>query len=110
MWRSSTLLLVFTNDVYLWSKHLFSSWCFCSKKDVLSRLHFSPVPVFNLGNWISQVFYYWGSVSRNNVLSQVSFMSEGNGTFSVLQKRAVLCYLLVNDVIAHSVQLDLAYF
>lgn len=48
-----------------------------SKKEVLSRLHFSPVPVFNLGNWISQVFYYWGSVSRNYVLSQVSFTSEG---------------------------------
>lgn len=60
----------------------FPSWCFCSKKEVLSRLHFSPVPVFNLGNWISQVFYYWGSVSRNYVLSQVSFTSEGKGTFS----------------------------
>lgn len=109
MWRSPTLLLVFTHDEYLLSKNLFSSWCFCSKKEVLSRLHFSPVPVFNLGNWISQVFYYWGSVSRNYVLSQVSFTSEGNGTFSVLQKRAVLYYLLVSDVIAHSVQIDQTY-
>uniref|UniRef100_A0A4W5N9K1 Uncharacterized protein n=1 Tax=Hucho hucho TaxID=62062 RepID=A0A4W5N9K1_9TELE len=30
------------------------------KKEVLSRLHFSPVPVFGLGNWIPSVLYSWG--------------------------------------------------
>lgn len=49
----------------------------CSKKEVLSQLHFSQVPVFNLGNWIPQVFYYWGSVARNYVLAQVSFTFNG---------------------------------
>ncbi|KAM8734039.1 uncharacterized protein AB9X84_022967 [Acanthopagrus schlegelii] len=47
------------------------------KKEVLSRLHFSPVPVFALGNWIPMVLYYWGCVSRNCVLAQVAFTSEG---------------------------------
>ncbi|XP_035529090.1 LOW QUALITY PROTEIN: uncharacterized protein si:dkey-256h2.1 [Morone saxatilis] len=48
-----------------------------SKKEVLSRLHFSPVPVFALGNWIPAVFYYWGCTSRNCVLAQAVFTSEG---------------------------------
>uniref|UniRef100_A0A3Q3VQB7 Peptide-N-glycosidase F N-terminal domain-containing protein n=1 Tax=Mola mola TaxID=94237 RepID=A0A3Q3VQB7_MOLML len=47
------------------------------KKEVLSRLHFSPVPVFALGNWIPFVLYYWGCVSRNCVLAQAVFSSEG---------------------------------
>uniref|UniRef100_A0A671WQP7 Si:dkey-256h2.1 n=1 Tax=Sparus aurata TaxID=8175 RepID=A0A671WQP7_SPAAU len=47
------------------------------RKEVLSRLHFSPVPVFALGNWIPMVLYYWGCVSRNCVLAQVAFTSEG---------------------------------
>uniref|UniRef100_A0A8P4KGC4 Si:dkey-256h2.1 n=1 Tax=Dicentrarchus labrax TaxID=13489 RepID=A0A8P4KGC4_DICLA len=47
------------------------------KKEVLSRLHFSPVPVFALGNWIPAVFYYWSCTSRNCVLAQAVFTSEG---------------------------------
>lgn len=43
-----------------------------SKKEVLSRLHFSPVPVFALGNWIPGLLYDWGSR-----LSQAVFTSEG---------------------------------
>ncbi|KAI3360763.1 hypothetical protein L3Q82_013002 [Scortum barcoo] len=44
------------------------------KKEVMSRLHFSPVPMFMQGNWIPSVFYFWGGVSR---LAQVVFSSEG---------------------------------
>lgn len=47
------------------------------KKEVLSRLHFSPVPVFALGNWIPNVLYYWGCMGRNCGLSQAVFTSEG---------------------------------
>uniref|UniRef100_UPI0037E9351E uncharacterized protein n=1 Tax=Semicossyphus pulcher TaxID=241346 RepID=UPI0037E9351E len=47
------------------------------KKEVLSRLHFSPMPVFNLGNWIPSVFYYWGCMARSCVLAQAVFTSEG---------------------------------
>ena len=51
-----------------------------SQKEVLSRLHFSPVPVFALGNWIPQVLYYWGCMGRNCGLSQAVFTSEGKST------------------------------
>lgn len=44
-----------------------------SNKEVLSRLHFSPVPVFALGNWIPLVLYYWTSLSR---ISQAVFRTE----------------------------------
>nr|XP_019958974.1 PREDICTED: uncharacterized protein LOC109639771 [Paralichthys olivaceus] len=47
------------------------------KKEVLSRLHFSPVPVFALGNWIPKVLYYWSCTGRNCGLSQAVFTSEG---------------------------------
>ncbi|KAM6994372.1 uncharacterized protein LKV04_006787 [Tautogolabrus adspersus] len=47
------------------------------KKEVLSRLHFSPLPVFTLGNWIPSVLYYWGCSSRSCVLTQAVFTSEG---------------------------------
>lgn len=45
-----------------------------SKKEVLSRLHFSPVPLFMLGNWIPSVLYYWAGASR---YAQAVFKSEG---------------------------------
>ncbi|XP_030013151.1 uncharacterized protein LOC115435096 isoform X2 [Sphaeramia orbicularis] len=48
-----------------------------SKKEVLSRLHFSPVPVFALGNWIPNVLYYWGCMGHNCGLSQAVFTSDG---------------------------------
>ncbi|XP_030605990.1 uncharacterized protein LOC115794558 [Archocentrus centrarchus] len=47
-----------------------------SKKEVLSRLHFSPIPVFALGNWIARVLYYWSCMGRNCGLSQAAFTSE----------------------------------
>ncbi len=56
-----------------------SSTCFCSKKEVMSRLHFSPVPVFMLGNWIPSVLYYWGGASR---YAQAVFTSEGKTAVS----------------------------
>ncbi|KAM6910480.1 uncharacterized protein FYW49_012420 [Xenentodon cancila] len=48
-----------------------------SKKEVLTRLHFSPVPVFALGNWIPNVLYNWGCVGHNCGLSQAVFTSDG---------------------------------
>ncbi|TKS82557.1 hypothetical protein D9C73_016666 [Collichthys lucidus] len=45
-----------------------------SKTEILSRLHFCPVPIFDLGNWIPSVFYHWSSGSR---ISQAVFTSEG---------------------------------
>lgn len=46
------------------------------KKEVLTRLHFSPVPVFALGSWISSVFYFWGCTGTNCGLSQAVFTSD----------------------------------
>ncbi|XP_072249772.1 uncharacterized protein [Leuresthes tenuis] len=48
-----------------------------NKKEVLSRLHFSPVPVFALGNWIPSVLYNWGCMGHNCGLSQAVFTSHG---------------------------------
>ncbi|KAG7474349.1 Peptide-N4-N-acetyl-beta-D-glucosaminylasparagine amidase F [Solea senegalensis] len=44
-----------------------------SKKEVLSRIHISPVPVFSLGNWIPYVLYNWG---RKHGLAQAVFTSD----------------------------------
>lgn len=49
---------------------------FTSDKDILSRLHFSPVPVFALGNWIPEVLYSWGCTGHNCGLSQAVFTSS----------------------------------
>ncbi|XP_034729405.1 uncharacterized protein si:dkey-256h2.1 [Etheostoma cragini] len=46
-------------------------------KEVLSRLHFSPVPVFALGNWIPNVLYYWRCRALGCVFSQAVFKSKG---------------------------------
>ncbi|KAM9353841.1 uncharacterized protein ABDE67_006235 [Symphorus nematophorus] len=46
------------------------------KKEVLSRLHFSPVPVFALGNWIPSVLHYWTCIARNCLLAQAVFTTE----------------------------------
>ncbi|KAI1886130.1 hypothetical protein AGOR_G00210840 [Albula goreensis] len=45
------------------------------RKDVLSRLHVSPVPVYALGNWIPNVLYSWGCSGHNCGLAQVAFTS-----------------------------------
>lgn len=47
------------------------------RKEVLTRLHFSPLPVFALGNWIPNVLYYWGCMGHNCGLSQAVFTSDG---------------------------------
>ncbi|XP_062841754.1 uncharacterized protein si:dkey-256h2.1 [Trichomycterus rosablanca] len=44
-------------------------------KEILSRLHFSPIPVYALGNWIPRVFYSWGCGGHNCGLAQVVFTS-----------------------------------
>ncbi|XP_070823210.1 uncharacterized protein [Chaetodon trifascialis] len=58
----------------LWMREQLQRVAMHSKKEVLSRLHFSPMPVFTLGNWIPLVLYYWGCSSR---LAQAVFTSEG---------------------------------
>ncbi|KAG5856646.1 uncharacterized protein si:dkey-256h2.1 [Anguilla anguilla] len=45
------------------------------RKDVLSRVHISPVPVHALGNWIPSVLYSWGCSGHNCGLDQVTFTS-----------------------------------
>ncbi|XP_049585613.1 uncharacterized protein si:dkey-256h2.1 [Syngnathus scovelli] len=47
------------------------------QKEVLSRLHVSPVPVFAVGNWISSVLYSWACKGHNCGLAQAVFTSEG---------------------------------
>ncbi|KAL2084443.1 hypothetical protein ACEWY4_019961 [Coilia grayii] len=42
-------------------------------KEVLSRLHFSPIPVFALGTWIPKVLYSWGCTGHNCGLAQAVF-------------------------------------
>ncbi|XP_039972563.1 uncharacterized protein si:dkey-256h2.1 [Xiphias gladius] len=61
----------------LWMREQLRRAAMHSKKEVLSRLHFSPVPVFALGNWIPYVLYSWGCLGHNCGLSQAVFTSEG---------------------------------
>ncbi|XP_067860286.1 uncharacterized protein si:dkey-256h2.1 [Heptranchias perlo] len=44
-------------------------------KDLLSRLHFVPIPVYALGNWIPAIFYSWRCQGHNCGLSQAVFTS-----------------------------------
>ncbi|XP_072365171.1 uncharacterized protein [Scyliorhinus torazame] len=44
-------------------------------KDLLSRLHFVPIPVYALGNWIPAIFYAWRCQDHNCGLAQVAFTS-----------------------------------
>ncbi|KAF7662274.1 hypothetical protein LDENG_00239140 [Lucifuga dentata] len=60
----------------LWMREQLHRAAAHSKKEVLSRLHFSPVPVFTLGNWIPSVLYSWGCMDHNCGLSQVVFTSN----------------------------------
>ncbi|XP_048464325.1 uncharacterized protein LOC125485456 [Rhincodon typus] len=46
-------------------------------KDFLSRLHFVPIPVYALGNWIPAIFYAWRCQQHNCGLAQVVFTSAG---------------------------------
>ncbi|KAJ8354490.1 hypothetical protein SKAU_G00220570 [Synaphobranchus kaupii] len=46
-----------------------------NRKDVLTQIHISPVPVHALGNWIPSVLYSWGCSGHNCGLAQVSFSS-----------------------------------
>ncbi|XP_060936437.1 uncharacterized protein LOC133013499 [Limanda limanda] len=62
----------------LWMREQLQRAAGDSHKEVLSRLHFSPVPVFALGNWIPKVLYYWSCTAAPNCgLSQAVFTSEG---------------------------------
>ncbi|KAK7886532.1 hypothetical protein WMY93_026153 [Mugilogobius chulae] len=45
-------------------------------KSVLSRLHFCPLPVFLLGNWIPAVLYSWMCSGHNCGLPQAVFSSS----------------------------------
>ncbi|XP_030225246.1 uncharacterized protein si:dkey-256h2.1 isoform X1 [Gadus morhua] len=46
------------------------------REEVLSRLHFSPLPVFALGNWIPAVLYSWVCTRPRCGLAQAAFTSE----------------------------------
>ncbi|KAM4735367.1 uncharacterized protein FYW61_005887 isoform 2-T2 [Anableps anableps] len=61
----------------LWMREQLHRAAADSRKEVLTQLHFSPVPVFALGNWISNVLYYWGCMGLNCGLSQAVFTSDG---------------------------------
>ncbi|CAL8287985.1 unnamed protein product [Merluccius merluccius] len=47
------------------------------RQEVMSRLHFSPVPVSALGNWIPAVLNSWGCARHRCGLAQAAFTSEG---------------------------------
>lgn len=49
---------------------------FESRRDVLSRLHFCPVPVWSLGSWIPAALFSWTCSTHNCGLSQASFSSS----------------------------------
>ncbi|XP_062321333.1 uncharacterized protein si:dkey-256h2.1 [Osmerus eperlanus] len=59
----------------LWMREQVHGVAMKRKKEILSRLHFSPVPVFALGNWIPSVLYSWGCTGHNCGLSQAVFSS-----------------------------------
>ncbi|TDH11363.1 hypothetical protein EPR50_G00060070 [Perca flavescens] len=61
----------------LWMRGQLQRVAHDSNKEVLSRLHFSPVPVFALGNWIPNVLYYWRCMGRGCIFSQAVFKSKG---------------------------------
>lgn len=61
----------------LWMRDQVHRAAMHGKKEVLSRLHFSPVPVFSLGNWIPSVLYSWTCIGRNCGLTQAVFTSKG---------------------------------
>ncbi|XP_008297579.1 uncharacterized protein LOC103370331 [Stegastes partitus] len=61
----------------LWMREQLQRAAAHRKKEVLSRLHFSPVPVFALGNWIPNVLYYWSCMGHNCGLSQAVFTCQG---------------------------------
>ncbi|XP_031135328.1 uncharacterized protein LOC116036042 isoform X1 [Sander lucioperca] len=61
----------------LWMRDQLQQVAHDSNKEVMSRLHFSPVPVFALGNWIPNVLYYWRCRARGCVFSQAVFKSKG---------------------------------
>ncbi|XP_063054306.1 uncharacterized protein si:dkey-256h2.1 [Engraulis encrasicolus] len=44
-------------------------------KEVISRLHFSPIPAFALGTWIPKILYSWGCSDHNCGLAQAVFTS-----------------------------------
>ncbi|KAG7469656.1 hypothetical protein MATL_G00131150 [Megalops atlanticus] len=59
----------------LWMKEQIQRMGMYRGKDILSRVHFSPVPVYALGNWIPAVLYSWGCSGHNCGLAQVLFTS-----------------------------------
>ncbi|KAM7421496.1 hypothetical protein PAMA_015575 [Pampus argenteus] len=61
----------------LWMRDQVQRSAMHSKKEVLSRMHFSPVPVFALGNWIPRVLYSWSCMGVSCGLSQAVFTSQG---------------------------------
>lgn len=65
-------------------------------KEIMSRLHFSPVPVYALGNWIPRVLYSWGCGGHNCGLAQVVFTSP-DWSIPVISKRLNARYDWLNS-------------
>ncbi|XP_037532446.1 uncharacterized protein si:dkey-256h2.1 [Nematolebias whitei] len=87
----STQVLVLSLDEsaatdVLWMRDQLQRVAMRSRKEVLTQLHFSPVPLFALGNWIPSVFYYWGCWGHNCGLSQAVFTSDGWKTPVVIKR------------------------
>lgn len=61
----------------LWMREQLQRAARLREKEVLFRLHFCPVPVFALGNWIPAVLYSWSCTGHNCGLSQAVFTSQG---------------------------------
>lgn len=61
----------------LWMRERLQGATGSRQKEVLSRLHVSPVPVFALGNWIPRALYSWTCTGHNCGLPQAVFTSPG---------------------------------
>ncbi|XP_076006636.1 uncharacterized protein LOC143000990 isoform X2 [Genypterus blacodes] len=70
----------------LWMRKQLQRAAVHREKDVLSRLHFSPLPAFALGNWIPNVLYSWGCTGHNCGLTQAVFTS-GDWKMPIVIKR-----------------------
>ncbi|XP_066501080.1 uncharacterized protein si:dkey-256h2.1 [Hoplias malabaricus] len=59
----------------LWMRDQVHSAAGSRWKEIFPRLHFSPIPVHALGNWIPRVLYTWGCGGHNCGLAQAVFTS-----------------------------------
>ena len=74
---------------------------------MLSRLHFSPLPVFALGNWIPAVLYSWVCTRPRCGLAQAAFTSEGGWAMSTQSMMKQRQYSTVKSGLNTFPQVDL---